>query len=137
MVERDAEPMAREGSGGSSRPLLGEDDMLRDQRGMDTELPRQFSQGMIVLSLKGHDRGRLYLVLAQKGGTRLLLADGRTRGYVDAKPKNTKHVRPLGQAIDAKQLEDLLSGEMCERERDTFIRNLISVWAGEKGIATR
>jgi len=90
--------------------------------------------GMIVLSLKGHDRGRLYLILALKGESRLLLADGRTRGYVDAKLKNTKHVRRLGQAIDPVSLEDMLAGEMCENECNIFIRKLIERWARDKGI---
>ena len=64
-------------------------------------LPSPLSPGSVVVSLKGHDRGRLYLVLAQKGETRLLLADGKTHGYVDAKLKNTEHVRKLGQVVDA------------------------------------
>ena len=37
-------------------------------------LPSPLSPGSVVVSLKGHDRGRLYLVLAQKGDTQCVLA---------------------------------------------------------------
>ncbi len=98
------------------------------------DLPERFLPGMIVQSSQGHDRGRFYLVLACKGPSRLLLADGRTRGYVDAKLKNTKHVRPFGQAIEQEELDALLGGEMCESECNLSIRKLIAGWAQEKGI---
>ena len=103
----------------------------------DIPLPPFFSPGMVVVSLKGHDRGRLYLVLAQKGETRLLLADGRTHGYVDAKLKNTKHVKKLGEAARAADLDEILSGEMCESECNTAIRKLIADWAQGKLPATK
>ncbi len=96
-------------------------------------LPDLFSPGMVVLSVKGHDRGRYYLVLASKGDRRLLLADGRTRGYVDAKLKNTKHVQKLGRAVEAGALEDILSGDLCESELKTLIRKMIAQWAEIKG----
>ena len=95
-------------------------------------LPSPFSPGTVVVSLKGHDRGRLYLVLAQKGETRLLLADGRTHGYVDAKLKNIKHVKRLGKAADTADLDEILNGEMCESECNTVIRKLIDNWAQDK-----
>lgn len=136
MTRRDMDKMPHENSVGGDQPL-NDEQAFCSPIAVDTELPERFKQGMIVISLKGHDRGRLYLVLAQKGETRLLLADGRTRGYVDAKLKNKKHVRPLGQLIEEKELDELIGGEMCERECDTFIRKLISGWALEKGIATR
>lgn len=100
-------------------------------------LPERFRPGMIVQSKKGHDRGRLYMVLACKGETRLLLADGRTRGYVDAKLKNTKHVRPFGQAIDEMELEELLGGELCESECNLSIRKLIAQWTQDREIKTK
>jgi hypothetical protein len=92
---------------------------------------------MVVLSVKGHDRGRLYLVLASKGDRRLLLADGRTRGYVDAKLKNTRHVQKLGRALEAGALEEMLGGDLCESEYKTLIRKLITQWAEDKGMDTK
>jgi len=104
---------------------------------MEIPLPPLFSPGSVVVSLKGHDRGRLYLVLAQKGETRLLLADGRTHGYVDAKLKNIKHVKRLGKAAEAADLDEILNGEMCESECNTAIRKLIADWAKEKQTGTK
>lgn len=49
----------------------------------------------IVLSLAGHDRGRLYLVIGEEGG-RLLLADGRGRKLDAPKRKSPKHLRCVG-----------------------------------------
>ena len=49
----------------------------------------------IVLSLAGHDAGRLYLVIGEEGG-RLLLADGRGRKLDAPKRKSPKHLRGVG-----------------------------------------
>ncbi len=46
----------------------------------------------IVLSLAGHDKGRLYVVTGRQG-ERLLLCDGRLRKLNDPKAKSPKHVR--------------------------------------------
>ncbi|MFA5586803.1 MAG: hypothetical protein WDA02_09810 [Saccharofermentanales bacterium] len=104
---------------------------------MQEELPPQFSPGMIVVSLKGHDQGRLYLVLAQKGETRLLLADGLRHGYVDAKLKNTKHVQKLGRALDEKDLEEIISSEQCESECNAAIRKMIAAWSSKRQADTQ
>lgn len=52
--------------------------------------PRQ-----IVLSLAGHDRGRLYLVLREEGDF-VLLADGKGRKLATPKRKRKKHVQCVG-----------------------------------------
>lgn len=52
--------------------------------------PRQ-----IVLSLAGHDRGRLFLVLKQEGDF-VLLADGKGRKLATPKRKRVKHVQSVG-----------------------------------------
>lgn len=101
------------------------------------DLPPLFKPGMVVVSKKGHDRGRLYLLLALKGENRLLLADGRSRGYVDAKLKNTKHVTGLGQAIEPEALSAILEGQECESECKTQIRKLIEEWAKARGIDSK
>lgn len=49
----------------------------------------------IVLSLAGHDAGRLYLVIGEEAG-RLLLADGRGRKLATPKRKSPKHLRSVG-----------------------------------------
>ena len=49
----------------------------------------------IVLSLAGHDKGRLYLVIGQENG-QALLADGRGRKLATPKRKSFKHLRRVG-----------------------------------------
>lgn len=52
--------------------------------------PRQ-----IVLSLAGHDKGKLFLVVREEGDF-LLLADGKGRKLATPKRKRRKHVRCVG-----------------------------------------
>lgn len=104
---------------------------------MDMNLPGLFMPGMIVISLSGHDRGRLYVIIEEKSGNRLILSDGDKRKLTNAKQKNTKHVRSLGQAISPEELTDALHQETCERERDIFIRKLIRQWVKTEPIKTQ
>ncbi len=53
----------------------------------------------IVLSLAGHDGGRLYVVIGEREG-RLLLCDGRNRKLENPKCKSPKHVRVVAQGSD-------------------------------------
>ena len=46
----------------------------------------------VVMSLAGHDGGKLFMVTG-KAGQRLLLADGRNRKLENPKTKSPKHVR--------------------------------------------
>ena len=54
----------------------------------------------IVVSLAGHDRGKLFMVTAI-AGERLLLCDGRNRKLEDPKCKSPKHVRLVAERSDA------------------------------------
>lgn len=49
----------------------------------------------IVLSLAGHDAGRLFVALGSDGDC-LLLADGKERKLDTPKRKNPKHLRSVG-----------------------------------------
>lgn len=53
------------------------------------------NQTEIVLSLAGHDKGRLYFVLKDEGD-RLLVADGRGRKLATPKRKSKKHLKSVG-----------------------------------------
>ena len=46
----------------------------------------------VVVSLAGHDRGKLFVVVG-RDGDRLLLCDGRNRRLRNPKTKSPKHVR--------------------------------------------
>lgn len=47
----------------------------------------------IVVSLAGHDKGKLYQVVGEEKG-KLLLADGKNKTLAKPKIKSPKHVRP-------------------------------------------
>lgn len=47
----------------------------------------------IVVSLAGHDKGKLYQVVGEDKG-KLLLADGKNKTLAKPKTKSPKHVRP-------------------------------------------
>ncbi len=104
---------------------------------IDMRLPRLFAPGMVVISRSGHDRGRLYVIIEEKVGNRLVLSDGDKRKLSNAKQKNTKHVRSLGQALSPQELAEALHQETCDRERDIFIRKLIQQWVKTEPIDTQ
>lgn len=54
----------------------------------------------VVVSLAGHDRGRLYQVVGEENG-RLWLADGKLKKLEAPKNKSPKHVRLLAQVSEA------------------------------------
>ena len=54
-----------------------------------------FTKGEIVLSLKGHDAGRLFCVLGTQDGF-ALIADGKGRKLATPKRKRESHLRRVG-----------------------------------------
>lgn len=50
----------------------------------------------IVVSLAGHDKGKLYQVVGEEKG-KLLLADGKNKTLAKPKIKSPKHVRPTAR----------------------------------------
>lgn len=54
----------------------------------------------VVVSLAGHDRGRLYQVVGEENG-RLWLADGRLKKLEAPKQKGPRHVRVIAHMSEA------------------------------------
>ena len=54
----------------------------------------------VVVSLAGHDRGRLYQVVGEENG-RLRLADGRLKRLDSPKKKGIRHVRRIARVSEA------------------------------------
>lgn len=50
----------------------------------------------VVVSRKGHDTGRIYIVSAVLGPEFVLLVDGKYRKRDNPKMKRVKHLKPLG-----------------------------------------
>ncbi|MEA4890828.1 MAG: KOW domain-containing RNA-binding protein [Clostridiaceae bacterium] len=61
---------------------------------------------MIVVSLAGHDKQRVYLI-RKIDGKYAWLADGSTRPLERMKRKSVRHLRPLGQALDQSHIDQL------------------------------
>jgi ribosomal protein L14E/L6E/L27E len=58
-----------------------------------------FEKGQVVLSLKGHDKGELFVV-KEIAKVRILLCDGKSRKLEKPKAKNVKHVALTGVTLD-------------------------------------
>lgn len=58
-----------------------------------------FAVGDLVVSLKGHDEGRLFIITAIEDG-RAVISDGKLRKTADKKTKNFKHIKPTGLNTD-------------------------------------
>ena len=54
--------------------------------------------GDIVISLAGHDTGKPFVVVAQAGEGFVLIADGKSRGMENPKPKRKRHLRVAEQS---------------------------------------
>ena len=80
--------------------------------------------GKVVKSLKGHDTGRVYLVIATIAEDFVLLADGKYRKLDGPKQKRVKHLEVLGDAI------------VPENAKDSDIRNICKLFQ-EVGHAER
>ena len=59
----------------------------------------ELKKGLIVKSLKGHDKGDL-LMIADFDEKRVLLADGKHRKLIKPKNKNLKHIELTEFEID-------------------------------------
>ncbi len=58
----------------------------------------QHMEGMVVKSLKGHDKGSLFAI-AKSDRTEVYLVDGKRRKRSNPKRKNLKHVVILNESI--------------------------------------
>ena len=63
--------------------------------------------GMFAISLAGHDKGRIYLIIKEEGDF-VYLTDGKTRGIENPKKKRKKHLQIIKTRDEAlaKKLKD-------------------------------
>ena len=57
------------------------------------------SIGDVVVSLKGHDSGMVYVVTGIENNS-ILLCDGKIKLLSNPKRKNIKHLKKLGERVD-------------------------------------
>lgn len=70
--------------------------------------------GQFVTSRAGHDKGTLYLVVAEEGKY-VYLSDGRLKGPDRPKKKSRRHIQPVN-AADAGLQARLMAGETLRPE---------------------
>ncbi len=66
--------------------------------------------GQLATSKAGHDKERLYVIVAQKGDD-VYLCDGDLRLPEKPKKKRMKHIQPINDFVDEKLCSRLLNGE--------------------------
>ncbi len=70
-------------------------------------------QGTIVKSLKGHDEGRVYAVVATAGENFVLVCDGKYRKLDNPKQKRVKHLEPIGSTELTDGITDSQLRKIC------------------------
>lgn len=78
----------------------------------------KITQGSVVISRAGHDKGRVYAVLSVSGGY-VEVAEGRKRTTAAPKRKNVRYLAYLGKlgTADAKSLENHILRELLSSWR--------------------
>ena len=85
---------------------------------------KEYRLGEFVVSIAGHDKGSLFILIGEDGEY-LLLADGKSRTVEHPKRKKKKHVRAaeeisaLVEAIETGRV----TNEMIKYERKWYLRN--------------
>ena len=64
------------------------------------------SIGDVVISLSGHDRGRLYVVIGIEDDS-MLLCDGKRKLLSNPKRKNKKHLKKVEERVDLSSYKPL------------------------------
>jgi hypothetical protein len=80
--------------------------------------------GQLVKSLAGHDKGEIYLVVAEDARF-VYLSDGRLKLPDEPKKKTRKHIQVLNAAASECLTAKLLAGEKVEA---TAVKRTIKEW---------
>ena len=91
------------------------DSMSRDEAAMPVPI------GTVAVSLKGHDRGRVYLVIGSDEAF-LYLTDGDKRPFSEPKKKRRRHISAIGQIGNPDGLIEKVKGMKVQADRNALIR---------------
>ena len=75
--------------------------------------------GQFVTSKAGHDKGTLYVVVAEKDEF-IYLSDGRLKEPGNPKKKRRKHVQPVNRTVDESLRKKLEAGEPVRPDEIKF-----------------
>ncbi len=92
----------------------------------------EISKSDIVISLAGHDKGKLFFVI-DTDGVYVTLADGKQRRVEKPKRKKLIHVRKVLRS-DSKLAEKIRS---CEHILNTELRRELAVISREINVSTK
>lgn len=82
--------------------------------------------GQFVTSKAGHDRGTLYVIVAEEEEF-VYLSDGRLKEPANPKKKRRKHIQPINAQVEDTLKAKLESGETVRPEEIKFaIRQFVS-----------
>ena len=65
--------------------------------------------GQFAVSKAGHDKGSLYVIVAQAGEF-VFLCDGKTKTPEKPKKKKLKHIQPIKRTVEEELLQKLQTG---------------------------
>ncbi len=88
-------------------------------------------RGSVVLSLAGHDRGWLYVVIRVDGGWAWIL-DGQGRPWERPKRKRIRHLKPLSDAAGRENQLDRIEADPEPERRNAAIRRMLREFVGER-----
>lgn len=71
--------------------------------------------GMFAVSLSGHDKGKMYVIIKEEN-TYLYLADGDRKTMENPKKKKKKHVQLIKKGLDEKLVKKLQNAEVIYNE---------------------
>lgn len=65
----------------------------------------RYESGMLVRSLAGHDKGKLYIIIDERE-KKIFLADGKIRTMQNPKVKKMIHVQLIKKKLETQELTD-------------------------------
>lgn len=72
--------------------------------------------GQFVISKAGHDKGEIYVIVAEEKDF-VYLSDGRLKLPEKPKKKKKKHIQPITRTLEDTLTEQLKAGESVQAEK--------------------
>ena len=86
--------------------------------------------GNLAVSLAGHDKGQIYLII-REDGEYVYLCDGRLKTTEQPKRKNRKHIQIIKRGVDQELAARLAKGESV---RDEEIKRMIKLYESKQSM---
>lgn len=86
--------------------------------------------GNLAVSLAGHDKGQIYLII-REDGEYVYLCDGRLKTTEQPKRKNRKHIQIIKRGVDQELATRLAKGESV---RDEEIKRMIKLYESKQSM---